>query len=561
MSWSDVWRRSCCKTPGSKTAHHNEQRLVFQAQLAVLAPDNPAMHKIALVYEDHGQPRVVREVNICDRPIAVGSDASADVVLFDGSKTSRTVLFQRRNGVLSFRELRGPGHVASAVRGAANWRTFTRDAFIKLGAYRLVAIETEGSAERDEPVTARAEIAEGVREFAVMYGPRAQRRRLQVRDEIRTIGLSTDNDIVVTDPTVSRFHCRLEPFDSGVVVRDLGSRNGTYLDGARVDRAVVTDHAELRIGTAMLRIMAVDQHHARSESPVANRVVAASAEMLDVLAQAARFAQLPWPVLITGESGVGKEGIAQELHRRSDRSRGAFHAINAGCIARELIESELFGHERGSFTGAERQRRGLFELSSGGTLFLDEIGELPLDLQTRLLRVLETNEVRRVGAESSFKVDVRIVCATHRNLSSLVESGEFREDLFYRLSRLVIEIPPLRNRTDDIGALATHFLAQMSMEVGHRELSEDAAATLLGHEWRGNARELRNALSRAAALTTDPVISAETMRLALGKQQPRVEQTAHMRKMVDRYNGNVAKTARALGVARTTLRDHLRRTP
>ncbi len=529
---------------------------MFQAQLAAGAPDNRAMQKIALVYEDRGQARVVRELIVSERPIAVGSDASADVVLFGGT-SNRTVLLQQRNGVPCFLDV----PKQSAAPAPAQWSVFGRNGCVELGAYRLVPSAPGVLCHDDEPVTARAEISDGVREYAVTYGPRANRKRLQLGGEIRTIGLSVENDIVVADPTVSRFHCRLEPFDSGVVVRDLGSRNGTYLDGARVERAVVTDHADLRIGNTMLRIMATDPYEASGASFATNRLVAASAQMLDVVAQAARFAQFPWPVLITGESGVGQEGIAQELHRRSNRARGAFHAINAGCIARELIESELFGHERGSFTGADKQRRGLFELSSGGTLFLDEIGELPLDLQTRLLRVLETNEVRRVGAETSFKVDVRIVCATHRNLSALVEAGQFREDLFYRLSRLVIEIPPLRNRPDDIGALASHFLAQMSLEIGKREISADATTVLMGHEWRGNARELRNVLSRAAALTTDPVISADAVRLAIGKNPPRIEQAAHMRRMVDRYNGNVAKTARALGVARTTLRDHLRRTP
>jgi DNA-binding NtrC family response regulator len=266
-------------------------------------------------------------------------------------------------------------------------------------------------------------------------------------------------------------------------------------------------------------------------------------------------------VLIVGESGTGKEGIALALHERSERCGQPFVAVNAGGLTRELVESQLFGHERGAFTGAANRHRGVFEQAQGGTLFLDEIGELPLEQQARLLRVLETGDIRRVGSENPTRVDVRLVCATHRDLRVMVADGTFRQDLFYRVARVVIQVPSLRVRPEDLRALVKRFLSEIARELGPRELSREALQRLLTHEWPGNVRELRNVLS-AAATTCSGCIELGDIERALervgGGSNTRELTSEMIRRALDESSGNQAAAARALGIPRSTLRDRLR---
>jgi two-component system NtrC family response regulator len=290
-------------------------------------------------------------------------------------------------------------------------------------------------------------------------------------------------------------------------------------------------------------------------------MVAESSAMLQVLGDVQRAAGLPWPVLIVGESGTGKEGIALSLHTLGTRKSQSFVAVNAGGMPRELIESELFGHEKGAFTGASAAHKGVFEQAHKGTLFLDEIGELPLDLQARLLRVIETGEVRRVGAEAAIRVDVRLLCATHRDLRAMVCEGAFRQDLYYRIARLVIEVPSLRKRPEDVRALAKHFLAQISVELGARELSSEAMSLLVAYAWPGNARELRNVLCAAAAAAGARIeISDVEHALARvsGPGASRRMSDEALRRAVDEHRGNLTAAARSLGIPRSTLRDRLK---
>ncbi|MGX7926055.1 sigma-54-dependent transcriptional regulator [Tsuneonella sp. HG094] len=232
-------------------------------------------------------------------------------------------------------------------------------------------------------------------------------------------------------------------------------------------------------------------------------------------------------VLVLGESGTGKELVAEAIHQLGHRKTGPFVAVNAAAIPHELIESELFGHEKGAFTGAIAQAIGKFEQANGGTLFLDEIGDMPLEAQTRLLRALQSGRIRRVGGRQEIAVDVRIVAATNRDLAPMIAAGTFREDLFYRLNVVPIELPPLRDRRDDIAALARHFLGLAVAEgLPRRRIAVDAIAALERFPWRGNVRELRNAVFRLALIARDETIDAETVESVLGSPPPSAESQA-----------------------------------
>lgn len=392
--------------------------------------------------------------------------------------------------------------------------------------------------------------------LVVGSGPGA--RRLPI-DRALTVGSSSQCDLVLDDRAVSAVHCRFERRLGTLSVRDLGSRNGTWVRGCAVLHTELGAGAVVRIGRTDLQIVPRGRRgDARTEG-----MVAVSAGMLSVLGEVERYSRLSWPLLITGESGVGKEGVARGLHSRGSRAGGPFVALNAGGMASGVVESELFGHRKGAFTGAAMDRRGAFELADGGTLFLDEIGELPMALQARLLRVLETWSVRRVGGDRPRPVDVRLVCATHRDLRAMIEEGTFREDLYYRIHRLSIAVPPLRKRLEDVVPLAEHFLRKVAPEVGERALTSDAGAVLLSYDWPGNVRELRNVVCIAAASSPQAQIGALDIERAIarvsGPRPARLEGSRSMTEVVKQHGGNLSAAARALGIARTTLRDRLKR--
>jgi two-component system nitrogen regulation response regulator GlnG len=245
----------------------------------------------------------------------------------------------------------------------------------------------------------------------------------------------------------------------------------------------------------------MDTAHLLETKGALQAIVGRSEALRTVLAQTARIARTRLPVLVTGESGTGKELLARALHEGSAVASGPFVAVNCGALNRELAESELFGHERGAFTGAGARKAGWFEEASGGTLVLDEVGELPLDLQPKLLRVLETGRLRRVGGQGEIAVDVRVIAMTLRDLRTDAGRGSFRLDLYHRLAGCELRLPPLRERRGDIALLVEHFLAEGASEFGPRTVDATAMARLVGHDWPGNVRELRNTVRRAAALT------------------------------------------------------------
>jgi len=249
-------------------------------------------------------------------------------------------------------------------------------------------------------------------------------------------------------------------------------------------------------------------------------LVGRSPAMQSVYRLIARVLRNDLTVLVTGESGTGKELVAEAVHQLGSRRTGPFVAVNTAAIPQDLVESELFGHEKGAFTGAVAQAIGKFEQANGGTLFLDEIGDMPPEAQTRLLRALQSGQIRRVGGRQEIAVDVRIIAATNRDLLPLIEAGKFREDLFYRLNVVPIELPPLRERREDIEVLARHFLA-LAVEEGlpQRHLTTEAAEGLAKRHWRGNVRELRNAIYRLAVMSRKDEIDAEVLDDTLGEER------------------------------------------
>jgi DNA-binding NtrC family response regulator len=402
-----------------------------------------------------------------------------------------------------------------------------------------------------------------------------------------TIGRSTRCDVAVDHPSVSREHA---VFHGGppLAIEDLGSTNGTGINGVRAARGprALEGGEVITIGAAVLVVCGapLDDAAGPKGDGGASRARGAGPVVVDpAMKEVHRIAELvakgPLSVILLGETGAGKEIVAGAIHRASPRARSAFVRVNCAALPEPLLESELFGHERGAFTGATQTKPGLLESAHGGTVFLDEIGELPLAMQAKLLCVLETREVTRVGALRPRLVDVRFVAATNRDLAALVRDGGFRQDLYFRLNGITLTVPPLRSRTTEIAPLANAFVAAACRDAGRPELplADDALARLRSHPWPGNVRELRNVIQRAVALCTGDRI--EAAHLALEAPLPEAPPTARsglptipapplrdeargaasaverqrIADAIERCGGNQTRAAKMLGISRRTL--------
>jgi transcriptional regulator with PAS, ATPase and Fis domain len=326
------------------------------------------------------------------------------------------------------------------------------------------------------------------------------------------VGRGGDCDVVLDDASISRRHAAIEVGDD-VRVDDLGSANGTTVGGKRVAPGapvVLGAGVALQLGAILV---ALEGESEEVESAPASDIVVADPVMLEVQELVRIAAGSPLSVLLLGETGVGKEVFARRIHQLSPRSSGQLVRVNCAALVESLLEAELFGYERGAFTGANVAKAGLLETASGGTLFLDEIGEMPLPTQAKLLRVLESGEVLRVGAVKPRAVDVRFVSATHRDVRGLVASGRFREDLFHRLDGVSIRIPPLRSRPSEIVALAERCIESAAKSYGRTppSIGPEAAARLTAHPWSGNVRELRNVMQRSVLFSREPVLSVKDL--------------------------------------------------
>lgn len=383
--------------------------------------------------------------------------------------------------------------------------------------------------------------------------------RVPVTDTPTVVGSGPKAGLRVGDCTVSAAHCRIRREGSRLVVEDLDSTNGTFVGNARVERAMLGVGAVVSIGRTTITVSDGEDESSVGDARPLPGLAGQSPRMLHVAAQVRRIAAYTSPVLVAGETGSGKELVARALHELGPRADRPFVAINVAALPRELVESELFGHERGAFTGAQSRKSGAFQQASGGTLFLDEIGELPLDAQPKLLRALDGYGVRRVGGSGSGETtDVRIVTASHVPLEERVSSGRFRRDLFHRLEVFVVELPPLRERRGDITPIARRLLWQAQEEIGKRALTPSAVARLVAHDWPGNVRELRNVLMRAADIArTASTIDAVDIDRAIAWRAPKkpMALTPQMAKsLLDQYDGNLSRAARAAGFPRTSFR-------
>ena len=439
----------------------------------------------------------------------IGRSPECDVSLPDPTLSRVQVVVERRGAAFLLRDQSGRG---TPVNGAEVAEAELADgAEIALGTWRALFRAASGP---DEDLTrvgrAAAAHAQGGEPTALRphgAADEAPPARLRLRQAGRertyplpaagiTLGKDAGCEVLVDDPFVSARHLRLEAREGRWLARDLGSTNGTWVGGARVDRAWLELGAVLRLGDAEVVLEARERAEPDRPAPFEGMLSndPAMREVFDLLG---RVGPSDAAVTILGDTGTGKELVARALHARSDRANGPFIPVNCSAIAESLIESELFGHEKGAFSGAEKLRKGAFEEADGGTIFLDEIGELPLDLQPKLLRVLELGEVKRVGASRPITVNVRIVAATHRDLRAQVRAGKFREDLFYRLCVVPITVPPLRQRKGDVRLLAEAFLARAAPRGLGLSWSEEALARLEAYDWPGNVRQLRNLVQRA----------------------------------------------------------------
>jgi len=400
-------------------------------------------------------------------------------------------------------------------------------------------------------------------------------QKLELVKGMATLGRGDSCELTLEDRRISGRHLSIEVVEDGFLVSDLGSKNGTYYLGTRIQSAVVPLGATLRVGETRLLLSSRqpprdDLYSKRSRY---GALVGSAPSMRRLYATLERLEATDYTTLILGETGVGKELVAREIHRHSPRAKGPYEVVDCASLTPTLIESELFGHTRGAFTGANTSYDGAFKRAHGGTTFLDEIGELPLELQPKLLRVLESHQIRALGSGDTIDVDTRIIAATNRDLETAAEEGRFRKDLFYRLAGMTIVVPPLRERREDIPMLVQALLEDM----GAKDVKL-APATLehfmTGSAWPGNVRELRNALARFRATGATPLefgsdtdIATEvSLPLDTNKsfQQEKKRlmdsfERDYLSRQLSQADDNISQAARASGMERTQFKRLLKK--
>jgi len=427
----------------------------------------------------------------------------------------------------------------------------------------------------------------------VLNGP-DQGKWAEFDHDVVRIGAHQGNHFQVTDSTVSRRHAEITRTRDGLVLRDLGSTNGTFVGAVRIREVYLGENRVFRVGTTELEFTLKDElvHILPAKETRFEGLVGQSVSLREVFTVLERVGRTELTVLVTGETGTGKELVSRALHQRSGRKNSPFVVFDCGAIPANLIESELFGHERGAFTGAVNSRAGVFEQAHGGTIFLDELGELPLALQPNLLRVLEQREVRRVGDTRTRSVDVRVVAATNRDLREMIKEGRFREDLYYRLNVVEVKLPPLRDRIEDLPMLVDHIIKHAPFEHSVRGCTDEVLRLFAAYHWPGNIRELKNSVLRCIPFCDGDLIDLQSLpdglrgaresessqgestdEPALGFAVPSADlsmreakeqlisafERRYLEDLLERCEGNISKAARSAGVDRKTISRLLKR--
>ena len=399
----------------------------------------------------------------------------------------------------------------------------------------------------------------------VVAGPAAG-RHAELSGVSLSVGSEAGCDLVLADPAVSARHFSLAFTEHGILLRDLGSTNGTFVDGYRVGQIYLNDGSSIAVGQSRLELSVGDDDVLLAMSKATNfgELLGHSPAMRALFAILEQAAKSDATVLVLGESGTGKELAARALHERSARRDGPFVVFDAGAATPTLIESQLFGHARGAFTGATEAREGCFEAADGGTVVLDEIGELPLDLQPKLLRALEARTVTRLGETAGRAFDVRLVACTNKNLEEEVRAGRFRSDLFYRLSVVAVRIPPLRERKEEIPRLVRHFVSKLAGDQAP-DVPTVVLRMLEGHDWPGNVREMRNFVERTLALpdvspaltlgagAATPATPPADVELPFHEAKRRATdgfERAYLERLLEVHGDNLSEAARASGLSR-----------
>jgi len=525
-------------------------------------------------------PTVVARVRLRGRAITVGRGEGVDVDLAEVAVDETPAVVEPTTGGRWRLRI---GTSLSARRDAILLRNGEA---VPLGGHSLVVRDDTGDGERHggnggtaQSLVAPTRLAQA-HEVAAQAGGAAASlyleyagKRWPVGRRPLTVGTAADCDVVVEDATVSRHHCCLEPRGELLFVRDLGSTNGTRVDEVAVLEAMTRPEARLRIGNTCLHLVARERPVVTPGPDRFHGMVGTTPKMRSLYRLLERIAATDAPVLISGETGTGKELAARAIHEASGRRGGPLVVINCGAIPEELIESELFGHEKGAFTHAVATRDGAFAQADGGTLFLDEVGELPLAVQATLLRVLEDRTFKRVGGNRELTSDFRIVAATNLELTTEVREGRFRQDLFFRLYVAPVTLPPLADRLDDLPALVAHLL-QRDATAGAPppEVAPEAIDLLRRHRWPGNIRELRNVLARAQLLNDGSRLGPESFTFLdeVGPATPGIDLAHLTLQEVERmtiaahlaaHQGQRRAAAASLGIATSTLYEKLKRYP
>ena len=505
--------------------------------------------------------------------VVVGRGERCDVVVPDPTVSRQQAAISFEDGRCVLEDLSGKGtSVAGKPEATA---TLTDGSDIALGQWRAVYRE-RSSGDADQATEVQSERTSLQPRATSKAAPAAQVRVRRGTEEAVhkltaeafSVGKDAGNDLVLPDRFLSGRHLRVSRREDLFHVSDQETTNGTFLGPARLYEADVPMLTTLRLGETELTF---EPAVAVKKDTSFHGLIGNDASVRQLVDLVERVAPSTAAVAILGESGTGKELVARALHARSLRAEQPFIPVNCAAISKDLIESELFGHEKGAFTGATNARKGAFEEADGGTLFLDEIGELPFELQAKLLRALESGEIKRVGAARPTHVDVRVVAATNKDLMAEVRAGRFREDLYYRLCVVPLYLSPLRNRRGDIVALAEHFVRQFAPRGQTVRMTPGALDRLQTHAWPGNIRELRNAVHRALLLRKGPNIDAPdltfdtevnpevgvavpdlapgmTLEQMLLKLERQIVETA-----LRKYSNNRERVAKELGVARSTL--------